>query len=36
MRFPHKDEVTGSNPVAPTGVFQKLTYGITICGIIIK
>ena len=22
-RFPYKEEVTGSNPVAPTGVFQK-------------
>jgi len=22
-RFPYKEEVTGSNPVAPTRVFQK-------------
>ena len=22
--FPYKEEVTGSNPVAPTGVFEKL------------
>jgi hypothetical protein len=36
MLLPYKEEVTGSNPVALTGVFQKLTYGITICGIIIK
>ena len=24
-RFPYKEEVTGSNPVAPTRVFQKST-----------
>ena len=24
-RFPYKEEVTGSNPVAPTRVFQKYT-----------
>tara|TARA_B100000427_G_scaffold299380_1_gene281032 strand:+ start:411 stop:545 length:135 start_codon:yes stop_codon:yes gene_type:complete len=23
-RFPYKEEVTGSNPVAPTRVFRKL------------
>jgi len=23
--FPYKEEVTGSNPVAPPGVFQKST-----------
>ena len=24
--FPYKEEVTGSNPVAPTKVFQNLPY----------
>ena len=24
-RFPYKEEVTGSNPVAPTRVFKKST-----------
>jgi len=35
-RFPYKEEVTGSNPVAPTRVFQKSTYRFTIYGIIIE
>ena len=35
-RLPYKEEVTGSNPVAPTRVFQKSTYRFTIYGIIIE
>jgi hypothetical protein len=34
--LPYKEEVTGSNPVAPTSEFHKLTYRFTICGIIIE
>ena len=29
-RFPYKEEVTGSNPVAPTRVFRELTLENTI------
>ena len=35
-RFPYKEEVTGSNPVAPIRVFYEMKIRYTICGIIIE